>query len=324
MKDLKLNWKYVVYIIVGIVLVILAIVTGTSGLSKTDREIYEKAIEVNQSVNGLGFTDFDISKYKVRFFDGDNDYVVSGEGIEKEDPALETFVGTTVEVEGEFQVLLPTYDKFSQMFTALSTAGNLTEGNFSFGESDYNKNSHIATLCHEAFHTWQFAEGFEKIEGMAKQAGITEDMSYSEIILNEVDSNKELVLLFEQEMELLFQALEQDNIEQKKELVEQVLNLHSKRDALLSPQAVFIEQYYETIEGSARYVEACIYKELEEQQKWSQTYMAPFSYENGSGKYYEMGMLKCMILDQLAPEWKESFDAVINLNILLQQEINKK
>lgn len=323
MKNLKWNGKDIIYIAVGILLLVMTIVTGTNGLSGTDKDIYTKAMDLQEDVKGLGFADFDVNEFKVRFFDGETDYVVKGDEIVEEEPVIETFVGTTVEVEGEFQVLLPTYERFSQMFTALATAGSMASGEFAFEEADYSMNAHIATLWHEAFHTWQFTNSFSKIERWAMESGMNEASDYSEIIVNEVDANEALVLLFEQEMQLLLQAWEEEDTLAKTDLLKNVLALGEEREALLSTQAAFVEQYYETLEGSAQYVEACIYKELEGQEAWEETYMSPFRYENGSGKYYAKGRVKCMILDQIAPQWKESFDATTSMNVLLQQALEE-
>ena len=49
--------------------------------------------------------------------------------------------------------------------------------------------------------------------------------------------------------------------------------------------------------------------------------MKPFVYEKGNGKYYTMGNLKCRILDQIAPNWKETFDATESLDVLLRRAI---
>lgn len=321
MKQMKLNWKYVVYIAIGVLLLILTIVTGKTGLSQTDKEIYAKAMELDETVKGFGFNNFVLSDYKVRFFNGNADYVVKGDAVEKEEAVFETFVGTTVEVDGEYQVLLPVYDRFAQMFSVLANAGNLAEGEFSFEEANYSENAHIATLWHEAFHTWQFTNKATLVEDLARESGIgiDEGTGYTEIILNEVDANKTLISMFEQEMQLLMQIVD---AESKADLINEVLALQKEREAMLSPQAVFIENYYQTVEGSAKYIEANVYRELEGTEAWEETYMMPFTYTNGSGKYYDMGMLKCMILDQIAPDWKASFDATISLNELLQKAVD--
>lgn len=318
MKQMKLNWKYVIYIAVGVVLLILTIVTGQKGLSQTDKDIYAKAMELDETVNGMGFGDFVITDYKVRFFNGNADYVVSGDEVKKEKAVIETFVGTTVEVDGQYQVLLPVYDRFSAMFSMLAQAGSLAEGDISFEEEAYSTNAHIATLWHEAFHTWQFTKSGAQIEALAIEAGIDADTRYEEVVLEEADANETLKTMFEQEMDLLWQTINAEDA-QKADLIKEVLVLQAQRQEVLSTKAAFIERYYQTVEGSAKYVEAAAYKELEGTQAWEETYMRPFVYTNGSGKYYDMGMLKCMILDQVAPDWKESFDATVSLNDLLQQ-----
>ena len=316
------NWKYIAYALVGVILLIMVLVTGTNGLPKVDQEIYSDALKLEERVNGFGFEDFAISNYKVRFFDGTIDYVVKGDSIEKEEAAFQTFVGTTVEIDGEYQVLLPTYDRFEQMFSALSTVGSMAEGSSSFEETDYSTNAHMATLWHEAFHTWQFARQASQLLEMAEEAGIGEETKYAEVLKNEVDSNNALVLSFEKEMQLLTQAYEENDIMKKCEILQQIFTLQEERKELLSKQAVFIEQYYEMVEGSAKYVEGCAFKELEGQEAWESTYMGPFEYENGSGKYYTSGMMKCLILDQIAPDWKATFDVTISLDVLLQQAMD--
>ena len=75
------------------------------------------------------------------------------------------------------------------------------------------------------------------------------------------------------------------------------------------------------VEGSAQYVESCVYEKLEGQTAWKAIYMKPFVYEKGNGKYYTMGNLKCRILDQIAPNWKETFDATESLDVLLRRAI---
>ena len=44
MKKLKLNWKDIIYILVGVLLLVMTIVTETKGLSDTDQDIYAKAM----------------------------------------------------------------------------------------------------------------------------------------------------------------------------------------------------------------------------------------------------------------------------------------
>lgn len=306
---------------VGIVLLFFTLATGTYGLPKVDKNIYAEAVKLDEKVNGFGFSKFSLKDYTVRFFDGNVDYVVKGDDIDKQKAVFETFVGTTVEVDGEYQVLLPTYEKFSQMFSTLAAAGSVAEGELSFEEDGYTMNAHIATLWHEAFHAWQFTNKSEQFDQMALQAGIAEGTNYSDIIVNEIDANDALVQLFTQEMQILNRVWEEEELKEKKELLQQVFTIQQERQSLLSEQTRFIEQYYQMVEGSAQYVESCVYEKLEGQTAWKAIYMKPFVYEKGNGKYYTMGNLKCRILDQIAPNWKETFDATESLDVLLRRAI---
>jgi len=38
---------------------------------------------------------------------------------------------------------------------------------------------------------------------------------------------------------------------------------------------------------------------------------------DGSGKYYDMGMYKCMLLDQCLPDWQTQFKTTPDLDGLL-------
>ena len=55
------------------------------------------------------------------------------------------------------------------------------------------------------------------------------------------------------------------------------------------------------------------------EEKWAKTYRIPFEYKNGSGKYYEIGMIKCMLLDQLNPKWKNEFGLDKGFDVLLSE-----
>ena len=54
-------------------------------------------------------------------------------------------------------------------------------------------------------------------------------------------------------------------------------------------------------------MESLAYRSLEGDKAWEEHYMGEFSYEKGSGKYYQMGMLKGLLLDQTGEGWQEKF-----------------
>ena len=58
---------------------------------------------------------------------------------------------------------------------------------------------------------------------------------------------------------------------------------------------------------NSQWVESFAYRSLEGDKAWEEHYMGEFSYEKGSGKYYQMGMLKGLLLDQTGEGWQEKF-----------------
>lgn len=312
----------IAYAFTGIVLAAFTVFTGEYGLSKVNQEIYQRALSLEGDMQELGFPQFSLADYKVRFYNGNCDYVVESdqEKAKKEDAALDIFAGTTVEVEGEYQVLVPTYEKFTSLFELLYAAGTVSqgalEGTMAFTEDTYSTNSHTATIWHEAFHVWQQNRWQQEIEELLERANETAEESWEDIIVSEVDTKPEAAKAFEEEMELLKKAYDTEGAEKKK-FIEKALAVAEKRKEMLSESANAMEFYYENLEGSAMYVESQAYRILEGESAWREYYMGEFQYENGSGKYYHMGMLKGALLDQMQEDWQEVFSMDLGLDELL-------
>lgn len=325
------TWK-VIYAAIGIFLAVGSISTASHGLSEVNRNIYQEALALDDKIRELGFDGFTLKNTKVRFYNGYNDYVVQvdAEGritIIKEKPKLDVFAGTTVEADGQWQVLLPVYEQFLGLFDALEALGSyeqgVQEGSFVFSKSDYGESSHAATIWHEAFHAWQSENWSEDVKALTEKAELGDEDSREDIIVREVDSHKELVELFNEEMQLLMKAYQAEGPEEKRTLVADVLEIAEKRKAKLSQAAEAMEYFLENYEGSARYVESMAYRELEGESAWETVYLSEFQYENGSGKYYDMGMMKCMLLDQLSDGWQKEFSSETGLNELLSSAVHK-
>ena len=146
---------HMLYGAAGVLLAAATVLTGNYGLSKKDMEIYDRAVGIEDAMAENGFCDLSPSDYKIRFFNGSCDYVVTEGEVAKEDAAFGTFVGTAYEIDGEYQVLLPTYENFSELFTMLNSVQSVSDGEMHFGEANYSEDAHAATLWHEAFHAWQ-------------------------------------------------------------------------------------------------------------------------------------------------------------------------
>lgn len=324
-------WK-IVYVATGVLLAAGSAVTAEHGLSNVNRDIYQSALALDGEMQKLGFDGFTLRDRKVRFYDGNCDYVVETDAdnqmiVTKEKAQLDVFAGTTLEVDGQWQVLLPTYEQFSGLFDALGTMGSyqqgMQEGQFDFAESGYNECMQAATIWHEAFHAWQSENWHEGMDILSNDI-LTgqmqeEDENPIDIIVREADASRELTAMFTEEMAQLMEAYNTQNLAEKKEWVAKALETAKTRSEKLSDEARAMEYYLENYEGSARYVECMAYREMAGDDAWREVYLKDFQYANGSEKYYHMGMLKCVLLDQLADGWQQEFSDKVGLDELLHR-----
>ncbi len=284
--------KVIIFVLIGIMLVTGVIATGTYGLSEEDIEIYERAVSIEDD---FGFDGFAITDYPVSFYDGDNDYVVVWENgeysINKRNPVMDFIVATAYPVDEHYEVLTPTIEKMSSLL------GLLSMGNGSYGAYE-----HVTTLWHEAFHCYQLTNYLENIENIPLVA-VDESL-----IAENADTNEQAVRLFEQKSELLKKTVKTDDIDKIREYIVEYKKLDEERKTLLSDDVNSVEEYYTRIEGTACYIEACVYKSLLP-DSFEDNYIEAISeYGGGSGKYYKTGMAMCMILDTVNPEWKNGYD----------------
>jgi len=284
--------KVIIFVLVGIMLATGVIATGTYGLSEEDIEIYERAVSIEDD---FGFDGFTITDYPVSFYDGDNDYVVVWENgeysINKRNPVMDFIVATAYPVDEHYEVLTPTIEKMSSLLGLLS-----------MGNGSYGADEHVTTLWHEAFHCYQLTNYLENIENIPLVA-VDESL-----ISENADTNEQAVRLFEQKSELLKKAVKTDDIDKIREYIVEYKKLDEERKTLISDEVNSVEEYYTRIEGTACYIEACVYKSLLP-DSFEDNYIEAISeYGGGSGKYYKTGMAMCMILDTVNPEWKNGYD----------------
>lgn len=287
--------KKLIIILLGIVLAIGVLATGAYGLTEENIEIYEQAVAMQRWVEKLGFENFALTDYPVAFYDGERDYVlIWREGtysIEKRHALINSIAATAYPVDDHYEVLTPTVEKMSSLLGLMSA-----------GKSEYGTSEHISTLWHEAFHCYQLTNYLDNIEAICP-TGVDES-----IIAEYVDTNTRAVSLFEQQAALLEEAVKCDAVDKLREYIVQYKELDVERRELLSEDVLRLEEYYTRVEGTACYMEACVYK-MQVPDKFEGNYIDSISeYGGGSGKYYKTGMAQCMIMDKLNAEWKQSYD----------------
>ncbi len=308
------------------------LLTGTYGLSVRNLFIYEEAVLLQEKMDELGFQDFRITDYPIAFFDGNKDYVVTKKGkeykVETRKPVFSTYVGTAYEVEDHYEIILPTIESFEKMFSMLGMVENVQEfqkGNAaSFEESEYEDKEQAATIWHEGFHAYQMTEFENEITEMLEGHSFSEEDFSEEVIVNQVDANEQAVDLYKQELKLLKKAALSEDVDDIKALIIKYKELEEKRIGLLQEDVLLLEEYFERMEGTARYVEGKAYEQLYSKEAFEETYLEAFeSYQKGSGKYYGTGMVKCLLLDRLAPGWKQEYDFSKSLTGLLYEQIGE-
>ncbi len=301
-----------VYILLGISLIFATIFTATKGLSKNNKEIYKEALSMQNHIDKLGFKGFNLSDFRVRFYDGKSDYVIFADKIEKENAVLDVFAATSIEVNGEYQVLLPAFERFFELFSMFNTANLLIDESENY---QYTKSDHINTLWHEAFHTYQFTYFEDNISNLFPHE------NKEETIVGDIDSNEIAVELLSESMEKLLKAYYAHNDEETLTLIKEYFEITDKRNEIIGLELASVESFFKTIEGSASYIEGNSYMIQNNRKMFEDTFILDYNYTNGASKYYNIGMLECFILDKLDKGWKENYDFSKTIDDVLREKL---
>lgn len=290
---------------IGVLLLISLLATGSYGIDADDRAGVETALRTQPYLDSLGFDGFQLADYPVAVFDGNKEYVLFDEKVESRTPILGTLTGTAYEVEGHYEVFVPNKKDFSMLLAAPNHGEPFIDAMYA------------ATICHEAFHAWQFTYFGAQIEQMANLAGAENPTQ----VLAELDADARYRSWFEQEQELLLQAVQAKDTSETQAILQQWL-AHTETLSL-NADAQKVTAYYELVEGSAQYVEAKVFMELSDETMYNEYYMQSVGYSNDAAKYYTSGMLKCLLLDELLPAWQTDFDCSLGMNQLLKTALER-
>lgn len=283
---------------IGLVLLAAVILTAENGLAEEDIACYEMALSLQEEVNSIGFPDFQITDYPVAFNDGTRDYVLRWENdsyeIADRKPVVEAFAATAIYHEGSHEILVPTKRRMSELVGMMG--------------GSYNSEEQAVTLWHEAFHCWQFTNHEEEIIALMGGKDFTDEDYGEALIVEACDKNLRAVELWNQQSELLSAALKETELPKIREIMIKYRELEEARDALLSESVRGLEAYYLTVEGTAQYLEARVFKLLREEDFDEKYGDSLLGYIGGSIKYYSRGMAQCFLLDGLDENWKGSYD----------------
>lgn len=272
--------------LVGAGLVLSGFATTEKGFKENNRTEMDRVASDYEELGDMGFKGFCPLDYKVAFSNGEKDVVVDYNGgdykVAERNAVYEGLVGSIYQNGEEFEVVVPEYDTW---ITLQAGSGEQLS----------------AVIWHESFHAYQ--NSYCRLGDKVDQ----EMMSETELA-EQVDNDSEKKRLYTKELEILSRLTDEENTCDASEIALEYISMADERNQLLTDEENASEAFYEMMEGSAYYVEAHAVRYENGEAVYKENYLDNDSeYVNGNSKYYHHGMLECMLLDELDPEWKDSY-----------------
>lgn len=285
MKSLNKKIGYAVYGLIGAGLILTGFTTTERGLKGDDRKEYDRVVEDYAELGDMGFDGFRPMDYKVAFSNGEKDFVIDyNDGdyeVSERKAVYEGLVGSIYQNGNEFEVVVPEYDTW----IATGSSSQLS-----------------SVIWHESFHAFQNTK-YHVLENASKN-----DLSETELA-ERIDSDAEKKNMYEKELEILSQITDEEKNCDAETIALEYINVASDRDNILSDEEKVSEDFYEMVEGSAYYVEASVVRYENGEAAYQDKYINEAgNYIDGNSKYYHHGMMQCMLLDELDPQWKASYN----------------
>lgn len=285
-----------IYIIIGIILIAALVYFNPSGISNKSKELYEKAISLESKIEEEVWEGFKISKYPLAIRKGNEEFVFYKGNVLKREAVLDVHAFTALEVDGEINILMLPFEDLDSL---LNPTGISTDAS--------NENHYIATIFHEGFHAyqWEFSDLFKSPSFESHEA---------EDILTKIDQEDSIRKAYENEMDILYNGINEKDKDKKEELIRNYINGRHKRKGLLKEKlssAEFaileaVENQYELIEGTAHYIELKTLELLGDHHRYEDLMESLKGYHNSNTKYYKSGMGVSLLLDELDHHWKDS------------------
>ncbi|AWD68300.1 MULTISPECIES: hypothetical protein [Priestia] len=178
----------------------------------------------------------------------------------------------------------------------------------------------FSILVHELFHGNQYVKGEKRFPD--ETLGITYPLT------------KENVEIRNRERKSLYNALLETDISKKKQYLNEFISLREKRTEGIKEHLTY-ENLIESVEGPAWYVEIKAFSEKSPLandlilKKYGENLIDVVeSTSNIRRSCYSSGLFMCLLLDELSPDWKESFfdinvtlfDLIKRLNIVPRKQ----
>lgn len=290
----------VVYLMAGAALVVSGFATAERGLKSNNKMQLEKVAKDYEELGNMGFEGYCPLDYKIAFSDGEKEIVVDyNDGDYKTSEREAVYgglVGSIYQNGDEFEVVVPEYDTW----TSISAVSG-------------QQLSYV--IWHESFHAYQNTY-FNVLENAGGGLSETE-------LAAQIDTDPELKRSFTRKLEKLYEAINAENTGDIRRIAIEYIDIVRERDAMLSESQKKSEVFYEMVEGSAYYVEAGVALCENGREAYEKEYLETAgTYADGNAKYYRLGMLECMLLDKLDPDWKTSYSFDRALEEVIAEYVN--
>ena len=283
----------------GAVLLLCSFATAPKGFEKEDMACLQRAYEMEEWKDELGFPDFSIKNYPIAFCDGTKDHVATWDNgdvkITERKPVLDTFAATIYEVEDHFEVIAPTKKLMGNLITLMG--------------QKWDENAQARTIWHEVFHCYQITGHRDSAKALLGEYSFGEDFG-EKTGVEQYKAHPEAATLFQEQSELLYDAIFAEDEEAIRDNMKKYKELDAKRMALFDAGSGMqeLENYYTVMEGTAQYVEAFFCKKQDEAAYTSNYLNQLCEYTPGNIKYYRLGMAQGLLLDKLDADWKSEYD----------------
>jgi len=301
-----------IYGLIGVILVTLLVCFSSTELPQINETLYTKAYRLSDRVAEEIWPGYEFKAYPVAIRKGKSDYVFHADKYSKRKAVLPIIAATAYKHDGEINVFMPSkedMDSLGQFAEGLSeNREQFFITGFTLDNKGMSDNRFIAILFHEGFHAYQI-EYFE--DNLFNSLPFSSDED--EEILKLVDTDAAVKKLYTQENKALRDMHQMQDKGELKEGISRYLTIREQRMQTFRQKygdkkwnlLMVLENYYEKVEGTARYTEAKAARLLGDEDLYREYLYSLQVSMDGKEKYYRSGMAMCLIFDELNSSWKE-------------------
>lgn len=302
----------VVYGLIGIILVVLLICFSNAELPEINQALYNRAYQLSDRVTEEIWPGYEFKSYPVAIRRGNTDYMFHADKYSKREAILPIIAATAYKHEGEINIFMPSkldMDSLGQIAEGFSESQEqFFITGFTIDQKGISDNRYIAILFHEGLHAYQLKYFEANLFG-----SLSGDADENEEVLRLVDTDTTIKNLYARENEALVDLIQLQDKGELKEKISRYLTIREERMQVFQQTfgdgkanlLTMLENYYEKVEGTARYTEAQTAKLLGDDDLYREYIQSMQVSMDGKEKYYRSGMAMCLIFDELNNSWKE-------------------